>query len=131
MTSSQFVGDIDMETITPTNSSIMLECNRAREEFGSSKRLKGIEEINEKKQTYAEPIHVDEVQKDNNYTQDNLWRIVNTLLSDIVKENKNEAKECTDEDVHMCKLMLRQFCDLLMYSMIVQLYYFVLGNTHS
>ena len=49
MTSSQFVGDIDMETITPTNSSIMLECNRAREELKSSKRLKGIEKISEKK----------------------------------------------------------------------------------
>ena len=32
--------------------------------FGSSKRFKGFEEINEKKATYAEVIHVDEVDKD-------------------------------------------------------------------
>ena len=66
---------------------------------GSSKRLKGIAETNEKKQTYVEPIHVDEVHKDN-YNWDNLWRIANTIFFDItVKENENEAKECIDQDV--------------------------------
>ena len=40
-------------------------CNRAREEYRSSKRIKGIEEINEKKLTYVEGINVHEVQKDN------------------------------------------------------------------
>ena len=42
----------------------MVECNREMEEFGSSKRFKGIEEINEKKLTYAKAIHIDEVDKD-------------------------------------------------------------------
>ena len=31
---------------------------------------------------------------------DNLWVIANTLLSDIMEDNENEAKECIDEDVH-------------------------------
>ena len=43
------VGDIAMEAIAPQKSNIMLECNRAREAYRSSKRLKGIEEINKKK----------------------------------------------------------------------------------
>ena len=47
-------------TIDPIKSNVMIECNREREEFGSSKRFKGIEEMNEKKLTYAEAIHVDE-----------------------------------------------------------------------
>ena len=63
MNSSQIVGDIDMETIDPKKSNVMVECNREREDIGSSKRFKGIEEINEKKLTYAEVIHVDEVDK--------------------------------------------------------------------
>ena len=42
----------------------MVECNREREDIGSSKRFKGIEEINEKKLTYAEVIYVDEVDND-------------------------------------------------------------------
>ena len=57
--------DIDNGTIDPTKSNMMLECNRAREEFGSSKRLQGIVEISEKKLTYVEAIYVDEVHKDN------------------------------------------------------------------
>ena len=65
MNSSQFVGDIDMEIIDPIKSNVMVECNREREEFGSFKRFKGIEEVNEKKLTYAKAIHVtvDEVDK--------------------------------------------------------------------
>ena len=43
----------------------MLECNHVREEFGSSKRLKGIEEISEKKLTNIEAINVDEIHVDN------------------------------------------------------------------
>ena len=78
---------------------MMVECNCAREEFGSSKRLKGIEEISEKKLTYSVAIHVEKVDKDN-HNWDNLWGIANTLLFDIVKENENETKECIDEDVH-------------------------------
>ena len=50
ITSSQSMGNIDMKTIPPTNRNIMLECNRAREAYRSSKRLKGIEEISEKKE---------------------------------------------------------------------------------
>ena len=99
MNSSQIVGDIDMETIDPKKSNVMVECNREREDIGSSKRFKGIEEINEKKATYAEVIHVDEVDKDN-CNWDTLWGIANTLLFDIVEENENAAKECNDEDVH-------------------------------
>ena len=34
------------------------------------------------------------------YYWDNLWGIANTLLSNIVEENDNGAKECIDEDVH-------------------------------
>ena len=44
-------------------------------------------------------IHLDEVHKDN-HNWDNLWGIANTLLFDIVKENENETKECTDGDMH-------------------------------
>ena len=54
MNSSQIEGDIDMETIHPQKSNVMVECNREREDIGSSKRFKGSEEINEKKLTYAE-----------------------------------------------------------------------------
>ena len=53
MNSSQIVGDIDMETIDPKKSNVMVECNREREDIGSSKSFKGIEEINEKKATYT------------------------------------------------------------------------------
>ena len=95
---SEIEGDIDMETIHPQKSNVMVECNHEREEFGSSKRFKGIEEINEKKLTYAEAIHVDEVDKDHR-NWDDLWNIANTLLFDIVEENEMEAKECIDEDV--------------------------------
>ena len=42
----------------------MVECNRAMEEFGNSKRLKGIEEISEKFLAQVEAIHVDEFHKD-------------------------------------------------------------------
>ena len=56
---SEIEGDIDMETIHPQKSNVMVECNREREDIGSSKRLKGSEEINEKKLTYAEVIHVE------------------------------------------------------------------------
>ena len=97
MDSSQMVRDIDMGTIDPIKSNTMVECNPGREEFGSSKRFKGIEEINEKKLTYVVAIHIDEVDK-NHRNWDNLWEIANTLLSNIVEENKNEAKECIDED---------------------------------
>ena len=48
--------DIDNGTIDPTKSNMMLECNRAREEFGSSMILKGIDNV--------EAIHVHEVHKD-------------------------------------------------------------------
>ena len=41
MTSSQCIGDIDMETIAPLKSNIMLEYNCASEELGSSKRYRG------------------------------------------------------------------------------------------
>ena len=99
MHSSQIEGDIDMETIHPQKSNVMVECNREREDIGSSKRLKGSEESNEKKLTYAEVIHVEEAEKDN-CNWDNLWVIANTLLSDIMEDNENEAKECIDEDVH-------------------------------
>ena len=76
-----------------------VECNREREDIGSSKRFKGIEEINEKKLTYAEVIPVEEVDKDN-CNWDNLRGIANTLLSDIMEDNENDAEECIDEDVH-------------------------------
>ena len=99
MNSSQMEGDIDMDTIHPQKSNVMIECNREREDIGSSKRFKGSEEMNEKKLTYAEIIHGEEVEKDN-CNWDNLWVIANTLLSDIMEDNENEAKECTDEDVH-------------------------------
>ena len=75
----------------------MVECNREREDIGSSKRFKGSEEINEKKLIYA--IHVKEAEQDN-CNWDNLWVIANTLLSDIMDDNENEAKKCIDEDVH-------------------------------
>ena len=64
MNSAQIVVDIDMGTIDPIKRYVMIECNHEREEFGSSKRFKGIEQMNEKKFTYAEAIHVDEVDKD-------------------------------------------------------------------
>ena len=64
MNSSQIVGYIDMEIIDPKKSNVMVECNREREGIGSSKMFKDIEEINEKKLTYAEVIHVDEVGND-------------------------------------------------------------------
>ena len=81
-----------MGTIDPIKSNFMVECNRAMEEFWNSKRLKGIEEINVKKfRTYAEAIHVDEVDIDN-HNWDNLWGIDNTLLSDIVEENRKCIK---------------------------------------
>ena len=72
MNSSQIRGDFNMETIDPKKSNVMVECNREREDIGSSKRFKGIEEINEKKLTYAEVIHVEEVDKDH-CNWDNLW----------------------------------------------------------
>ena len=53
-----------MGIIDPIKSNVMVECNHEREEFGSSKRFKGVEEVNEKKLTYAGTIHVDEVDKD-------------------------------------------------------------------
>ena len=68
-----------------------------------AKRLKGIEGINEKKLTYVEAIHVDEVDKDN-HNWDNLWGTSNTLLFDIVEENENATKEPIDEDVHFVKV---------------------------
>ena len=46
------------------NNNIMLKCNYLSEELGSSKRTRGIEEINRKKLTYFEAIHVDEGHKD-------------------------------------------------------------------
>ena len=49
-----------METISPTKSNTMLDYNCACEELGCSKRLKGIEEINEKNLTYIKSIHEDE-----------------------------------------------------------------------
>ena len=42
----------------------MLECKSASKELGSSKRLKGIEEISEKFLAQVEAIHVDEGHKD-------------------------------------------------------------------
>ena len=47
--SSQIAGDIDMETIQPQKSNVIVECTREREDIGSSKRLKGSAESNEKK----------------------------------------------------------------------------------
>ena len=99
MNSSQIVGDIDVGISNPIKSNVMVECNHEREEFGSSKRFKGVEEVNEKKLTYVEAIHVDEVDK-NNCNWDSLWGIANTLLSDIVEENENAANECIYESVH-------------------------------
>ena len=49
--------------------------------------------------TCAEVIHVQEADKDN-CNWDHLWVIANTLLSVIMEDNENEAKECIDEDVH-------------------------------
>mgnify|MGYP007059120448 CR=1 FL=1 len=49
MISSQYVGDINMETIAPTKRYIMVECNLVR-------RM-GIEKIMEKKLTNVEAIH--------------------------------------------------------------------------
>ena len=72
-----------------------VECNRAREEFGSSKRLKGIEEIRRNSQ-YVKTIYVDEVDNDN-HNWDHLWGTANTLVFDIVEENENAAKECINE----------------------------------
>ena len=37
--SSQIVGDFNMGKIDPIKSNVMLECNREREEFGTSKRF--------------------------------------------------------------------------------------------
>ena len=65
MHSSQFEGDTDLETIHPQKSTVMFEGNHEREDIGCSKRLKGSEELNEKKLTYAEVIHAEEVEKDN------------------------------------------------------------------
>ena len=78
---------------------MLVECNRELEDIGRSKRFKGIEEINEKKLTYVEVIHVDEVDKDH-CNWDTLWGIVNALLFDIVEEKEKEATKCIDEDVH-------------------------------
>ena len=44
MHSSQIEGDIDMDTIHPQKSNVMVECNREREDICSSKRLKGSKE---------------------------------------------------------------------------------------
>ena len=63
MNSSQIVGDIDMGISNPIKSNVMVECNHEREEFGSAKGFKGFKEVNEKKLTYAEAIHVHEVDK--------------------------------------------------------------------
>ena len=57
-------GDIDMRIIDPIKSNVVVECNCKRDNFGSSKRFKGFEEVNEKKLTFVEAIHVDEVDKD-------------------------------------------------------------------
>ena len=48
MNSSQIGGGIDMETIDPKKSNVMVKYNREREDIGRSKSFKGIEEINEK-----------------------------------------------------------------------------------
>ena len=90
MNTSKMEGDIDMNTTHPQKSNVMIECNREREEIGSSKRFKGSEEMNEKKLTYAEIIHGEEVEKDN-CNWDNLWVIANTLFSDMIDDNENEA----------------------------------------
>ena len=59
--------------------------------------------------TYAEVIHVDEVDKDNR-NWDNLWGIANTLLSDLVGKNENVAKECIGDDVEVdTKEVLQSF----------------------
>ena len=124
MNLSQIVGDIDMGTIDPTKSNVMVECNHEREEFGSSKRFKGIEEINEKKLTYVVAIHIDEVDK-NHRNWDNLWEIANTLLSNIVEENENATKECINEDVHDVEVdakVILQFC-YVFYDFAVILYF--------
>ena len=84
-----------MGTIALIKRNIMNQYNHASEEFGSSNKLKS----NEKKLTYVVAIHIDEVDK-NHRNWDNLWEIANTLLSNIVEENENAAKECIDEDVH-------------------------------
>ena len=91
MTSSQTLGDIDMGTIAPTKSNLMLECNCAREEFGSSKILNDIDKITKKILTYVEAIHEDKIHKDI-HNWDHLWGIANTLFY-IMEENENEAKE--------------------------------------
>ena len=85
---------------------MMVECNCAREEFGSSKRLKGIEEISEKKLTYSVAIHVEKVDKDN-HNWDNLWGIANTLLSGIVEENEMQQKNALMSMCMIWKLILR------------------------
>mgnify|MGYP000338370913 CR=1 FL=1 len=95
-----------MAIIDPIKSNVMVECNREREEFGSSKRFKGIEEVNEKKLTYAEAIHVDEVDKDHR-NWENLWGIANTLLSGICKKMKMQQKNASMRMCMMWKLMLR------------------------
>ena len=87
-----------METMHTQKSNGMVECTRERQDIESSKRLKGNEESNEKKLTYAEVIHVEEAEKDN--CRDNLQVIANTLLSNIMEDNENEAKECINEEVH-------------------------------
>ena len=72
----------------------MNQYNHASEEFGSSNKLKS----NEKKLTYVEAIHVlNQVHKDN-HNWDILWGIANIVLSDIVEENENQAKECVNKD---------------------------------
>ena len=112
-----------MGTIDPIKIDMLVECTLAREEFGSSKRFKGIAEINEKKLTNGEAIHVDEVDKDNR-DWDNLWGIANTLLFAIVEKNENAIKQCIGEDIHDVEVDAKAMLhNLLMYSMIVRLYY--------
>ena len=94
MNSSQMEGDIDMDTTHPQKSNVMVECNRERENIGSSKRFQGSEEMNEKNLTYVDILHVEEVEKDH-CNWDNLWVIANTLLFDIMEDNEYKAKECT------------------------------------
>ena len=100
MNSSQIEGDIDMDTIHPQKSNVIVECNREREDIGSSKRFKGSKEINEKKLTYAEVIRVEDVEKDN-CNWDNLWVIANTLLSDIMEDNEMKRKNAL---MRMCMM---------------------------
>ena len=93
MNSSQIEGDIDMETFHLQKGNVMVECNREREDIGSSKRFKGSQEINEKKLIYADVIHVEEADKDN-CNWDNLWVIVKScclILWKIMKMKQKNA----------------------------------------